>query len=243
MRLVPVPGVFKPHSDSLMLTEQVRREPLVRGDVLDLCTGSGVLAITAAHCGASSVTAVDISRRAILAVRLNAKLNGARVDTVRGDLFEPLAGRRFDLIVSNPPYLPGVSDQLPRGGPARAWEGGHSGRLFIDRICAQAAAHLNPGGALLLLHSSVCSERATMETLHDEGFDVRVVWRSAGSLGKRLQARSAMLGERGLLNDDDGEEILIFRGCRRGSDLPPRAGTAKKLFAVGHRHQAGDCGQ
>jgi release factor glutamine methyltransferase len=214
MRLVPVPGVFKPHSDSMMLAEQLRREPLARGDVLDLCTGSGVLAITAAVCGAASVTAVDVSRRSLVAVRLGAKLNGVEVDTVRGDLFEALDGRRFDLIVSNPPYLPGDSDALPSRGPERAWEGGASGRLFIDRICAEAGAHLAPGGALLLLHSSVCSEQATIDALQSHGFDVRVVWRSRGSLGRLLHDRAVMLRERGLLGDEEVEEILIFRAQR-----------------------------
>jgi release factor glutamine methyltransferase len=215
MRLVPVPGVFKPHSDSLMLAEQVRREPLARGDVLDLCTGSGVLAITAAVCGAASVTAVDVSRRALLAVGLSAIRNGVHVETVRGNLFESLDGRRFDLIVSNPPYLPSETDLLPSSGPARAWEGGSNGRLFIDRICAESSDHLTPGGALLLLHSSLCSEQATIEALRTQGFDVHVVWRSTGTLGKRLRDRADMLRARGLIGEDEVEDILIFRAQRR----------------------------
>lgn len=215
MRLVPVPGVFKPHSDSLMLAEQVRREPLVRGDVLDLCTGSGVLAVTAALCGAASVTAVDVSRRSLLAVALSAITNGVHVETVRGNLFEPLAGRRFDLIVSNPPYLPSETDLLPSSGPSRAWEGGTNGRLFIDRICAEVGDHLRPGGAMLLLHSSLCSEQATVAALQSQGCDVHVVWRSTGSLGRRLHARADMLRARGLIGEDEVEDILIFRARRR----------------------------
>ena len=214
MRLVPVPGVFKPHTDSLMLGEQVRREPLVRGDVLDLCTGSGVLAITAALSGASSVTAVDVSRRSLLAVQLSAICNGVHVETVRGNLFDSMQGRRFDLIVSNPPYLPGQSDVLPSRGPARAWEGGSDGRRFIDRICAEVSDHLTPGGVLLLLHSSVCGERATMTRLRGQGFDVDLVWRSSGTLGKRLHARAGVLRARGLIGEDETEEILIFRARR-----------------------------
>jgi release factor glutamine methyltransferase len=215
MRLVPVPGVFKPHSDSLMLAEQVRREPLVRGDVLDLCTGSGVLAVTAALCGAASVTAVDVSRRSLLAVALSAIRNGVHIETVRGNLFEPLAGRRFDLIVSNPPYLPSETDLLPSSGPSRAWEGGTNGRLFIDPICAKVGDHLTPGGALLLLHSSLCSEQATIAALQSQDCDVHVVWRSAGSLGRRLHARAGMLRARGLIGEDEVEDILIFRARRR----------------------------
>jgi release factor glutamine methyltransferase len=215
MRLVPVPGVFKPHSDSLMLAEQVRREPLVRGDVLDLCTGSGVLAITAAVCGAARVTAVDVSRRSLLAVQLSAMRNGVNVETVRGNLFELLGGRRFDLIVSNPPYLPSESDVLPSAGPARAWEGGTNGRVFIDRICAEVGDHLTPGGALLLLHSSLCSEQTTIDALTAQDFDVHVMSRSRGMLGKRLHARADMLRARGLIGQDETEDILIFRARRR----------------------------
>lgn len=214
MRLVPVPGVFKPHSDSLMLADRVRREPLIRGDVLDLCTGSGVLAITAALRGAASVTAADVCRRSLLAVQLSAIRNGVHVETVRSNLFESLDGRRFDLIVSNPPYLPSQSDVLPSGGPARAWEGGTNGRLLIDRICADVADHLKPGGALLLLHSSLCSEQATIDALRTYGFDVYVVWRSSGMLGKRLHARADMLRARGLIGDKEMEDILIFRARR-----------------------------
>src|SRR5437763_60686 len=108
MRLLPLPGVFQPPSDAWMVADYVRQARLAAGRrVLDLCTGSGVLAIAAARSGASGVTAVDVSRRAITAVRLNARLNRVRIEALRGDLFGPVAGRRFDLIVSNPPYLPG----------------------------------------------------------------------------------------------------------------------------------------
>src|SRR5690242_1547384 len=142
MRLLPLPGVFQPPSDSWMLTECLRRERLAPGAAgLDLCTGSGVLAIAAAmHCGAR-MTAVDVSRRAVAAVWLNARLNGADVRPVRGDLYGPVRGRRFDLIVSNPPYLPTPDGEIPERGLARAWEGGRDGRAFIDRICADAAQH------------------------------------------------------------------------------------------------------
>jgi len=122
-----------------MLIRHLRQARLAAGArVLDLCTGSGVLAIAAAMDGATEVTAVDISRRAVLAVRLNARLNGVSVEARRGDLFGPLGDRRFDLIMSNPPYLPGDIGQLPQRGLARAWEGGPSGRVFIERIADPA---------------------------------------------------------------------------------------------------------
>ncbi len=215
MRLLPVPGVFKPPSDSVMLAEQLRRETLpTQASVLDLCTGSGFLAIVAAGCGARSVTAVDVSRRAVLAAAINAKLNGVRVDAVRGDLFSAVRGRRFHLIVSNPPYVPSASDELPDRGASRAWEGGSRGRAFIDRICAEAPAYLRPGGALLLVQSSICCEQATVEALSDRGLQVQIVARSRGPLGPRVRARADMLRARGLLPDGDCEEIVVVRAAR-----------------------------
>jgi release factor glutamine methyltransferase len=144
-----------------MLAEYLRREPRIAGArVLDLCTGSGMLAVVAAQVGAATVTAVDVSRRSLLSARLTARLNGVRVAARRGDLFSVVSEARFDLIITNPPYVPSRDDALPRRGASRAWEAGPRGRAFIDRICAQAAGHLDPGRVLLLIQSSVCEPRA-----------------------------------------------------------------------------------
>jgi len=153
MRLVHAPGVFRPRSDSWMLARALRAERPAGRRVLDLCTGSGVLAVCAAMAGAHEVAAIDVSRRAVLACRLNARLNGVRVRALRGDLLAPIDGARFDLIVSNPPYVPAEADELPRRGPGRAWEAGRAGRALLDRICAEAPARLAQGGALLLVQS------------------------------------------------------------------------------------------
>jgi len=194
-----------------MLADQLRRERLGPGvSVLDLCTGSGHLAVVAALAGASAV-GIDISRRAMLSVHLNALLNGVRVTALRGDLFAPVAGRRFDVIVSNPPYLPHPDEQLPERGLARAIDAGPRGRAFLDRICAQVGEHLTPGGVLLLVHSSVCGERETLEALSASGLQAEVVYRHRGALGPILQSRVDWLRAEGLLLPDDQEDVLIFR--------------------------------
>ena len=212
MRLLPLPGVFQPPSDAWLLAAYIEREQLAeRAAVLDLCTGSGMLAIAAALNGAAHVTAVDISRRAVAAVKLNAWINRVRTRALRGDLFEPVRGRRFDLIVSNPPYLPGDIRALPRRGLARAWEGGRTGREFIDRIAAQAREHLTPGGQLLLTYSTVCGEPKTLEALASGGLRAEVVVRRRGPLGPRLAARADWLRDQGLLLEGDEEEILVIR--------------------------------
>ena len=211
MRLLPLPGVFQPPSDSYMLADQLRRERLGPGvRVLDLCTGSGHLAIVAALAGASTV-AVDVSRRAVLSVRLNAVLNGVRVKALRGDLFAPVADRRFDVIVSNPPYLPHPDEELPERGLARAIDAGPRGRAFLDRICARVGEHLTAGGVLLLVHSSVCGEAETLEALAARGLQAEVAYRHRGSLGPVLHARADWLRSQGLLLEGDQEEVIVFR--------------------------------
>ncbi|HET6864614.1 MAG TPA: HemK2/MTQ2 family protein methyltransferase [Solirubrobacteraceae bacterium] len=211
MRLLPLPGVFQPPSDSYMLADQLRRERLGPGvSVLDLCTGSGHLAVVAALAGASAV-GIDVSRRAMLSVRLNALLNGVRVTPLRGDLFGPVAGRRFDVIVSNPPYLPHPDEELPQRGLARAVDAGRRGRAFLDRICAQVGEHLTPAGVLLLVHSSVCGERETLEALSARGLQADVVFRHRGPLGPRLAARVDYLREAGMLLPGDEEDVIVVR--------------------------------
>ncbi len=78
MRLVVPPGVFRPRSDSRLLAGWVRREVEPGWTVADVCSGSGLLAITAALAGARRVTALDVSGRAVLAAQLNGRLNGVR---------------------------------------------------------------------------------------------------------------------------------------------------------------------
>ena len=105
--------------------------------MLDPFTGSGVLAITAALAGAKA-TAVDISRRAVVCAWLNGRINGARICVRRGDMFAPVRGERFDVIVANPPYLPTASDAEP--GALRA----HGREGPMDGGCSTGCAGLRP---------------------------------------------------------------------------------------------------
>jgi release factor glutamine methyltransferase len=218
MRLLPVPGVFQPHSDSWMLAAALREHPPPPGGAaLDLCTGSGLLAVQAALLGART-TAVDVVRRALVSAWANARLNGVKVRARHGSLFSGLEGERFDTIVSNPPYLPAASDELPAHGPRRAWDAGADGRAVLDPLCAQVARHLRPGGQVLIVHSSVCGEQQTRDTLTEEGLEVDVVARRRGPLGPLLRERVEDLWAAGVLPQGSLEEdIVIVRGRRPAS--------------------------
>jgi release factor glutamine methyltransferase len=209
VRLVTPPGVFRPISDTWLLADALDREPLAPGArVLDLCSGSGALAVRAALRGPRDVTAVEVSRRAALTIRLNAALNGVRVRVRRGDLLGAVAGERFDAIVSNPPYVPAATDDLPQRGPARAWDAGRDGRALLDRICAGAPQHLRPGGVVLLVHSSLLGYEPTAEALREGGLEVDVAARERGPLGPLMRARR----DAGLIAPVDDEDVLVVRG-------------------------------
>jgi release factor glutamine methyltransferase len=215
MRLLTCPGVFHPRSDSWLLAGVVaervgRTSPR---SVLDPFAGSGIQAIAAALAGVPDVTAVDISRRAVVCAWANARLNGVRVRARHGDLFAPVAGERFDTIVANPPYLPGGDGVAALCDEARAWEGGPDGRTLIDRVCSEAPAHLHPGGELLIVHSSVCGRARTERALAARGFEVEIARTQRGPLGPLLSARAETLRGTGLLagnGEAPAEEMIVF---------------------------------
>jgi release factor glutamine methyltransferase len=211
-RVLRLPGVYAPQADSFLLAEALRREGVGPGtDVLDVCTGSGALGLYAAGLGAR-VTAVDISRRAVLTTRLNAFLSRQRVTVRRGDLMASLSGRSFDVVVSNPPYVPAPVMLPPRWGAARAWDAGHTGRVLVDRICDSASDVLRPHGVLLMIHSGLCGPDDTLRRLTSAGMSAEVMDRAYVPFGPVLRGRLPWLRQRGLLEpQDDREELVIIR--------------------------------
>jgi len=124
--------------------------------VLDLCTGSGCLAILAArHFANAAVDAVDISKDALEVAARNVADHGLddRLTLHRGDLFKPLGDRRYDLIISNPPYVDAEGmAALPRecrAEPKIAFDGGADGLDIVRRLLDEAKRHLTPQGGLL----------------------------------------------------------------------------------------------
>jgi ribosomal protein L3 glutamine methyltransferase len=132
-------------------------DPGTVGSALDLCTGSGCLAIAAALAFPdASVDGIDISRDALAVAQVNLGAYGLndRVRLVRSDLFAKVEGRRYDVIVSNPPYVDAPSMRtLPeeyRHEPRLALAGGADGLAIVRRIIAAAPEHLTEGGILVV---------------------------------------------------------------------------------------------
>ncbi|MBK5106352.1 MAG: 50S ribosomal protein L3 N(5)-glutamine methyltransferase [Burkholderiales bacterium] len=138
--------------------------------VLDLCTGSGCLAVLAAHAfPAARIDATDLSAAALQVARRNVKdyALGKRVRLIQTDLFDRLAARRYDLILSNPPYVNAAAMRaLPREyrrEPRLALAGGRDGLALVRRMLAEAAAHLQPEGLLIV---EIGHNRAALEAAY-----------------------------------------------------------------------------
>ena len=136
-------AVMPPGPTTANLARALPRPPL--GRVLDIGTGSGVLALLAAGLGAT-VTATDVTERACTFTRFNAAFNGLAVDVRQGDLFTPVAGEQFDLVLSQPPFVvqpPGIS-------PTAYVHGGPKGDELALRVLGGLGGALAPGGCALL---------------------------------------------------------------------------------------------
>jgi release factor glutamine methyltransferase len=212
--LIRPPGVYRVDRDTTLLTE-VLRDRVHDRHVLDVGAGTGALAIAAAQAGAASVTAVDLSRRSAAATWLNSRLHRVPVTVRCGDLFTPVRGRRFDVVVANPPYVPAVGQNPARYRIARCWDAGHDGRLLLDRLCAGLPDVLADGGCALIVHSEVCGERATIAAMNAVGLDAGVVARAVLPFGPVMRARAALLEARGLISPGQrAEEIVVVAGRR-----------------------------
>lgn len=143
------------HDTEVLVCEALRVAPAARR-VLDIGSGSGCIAIAIArNLPDAAVVAVDISSPALELARRNAELNAVAVDFRLGSLFEPLTGERFNLVVSNPPYIPAaeiekLQPEVRDFEPKAALDGGADGLDFYRRIITAAAEYLAAEGWLLL---------------------------------------------------------------------------------------------
>jgi release factor glutamine methyltransferase len=170
LSLLVLPDVFHPglFFSSKLFAEALAAEPLEGQRVLEVGTGTGLLALVAGR-RARQTIGTDINPDAVRALTINALLNRLedRVAARQGDLFQPVAGERFDLILFNPPYFAGQARDLWE----YAWRDVNRTRA---RFVEQAAAHLSPGGRVLICDSDIAVDRMDRE-LAAAGFQVTVL--------------------------------------------------------------------
>lgn len=153
-----------PEQDTEVLVETALEELKRRGlgeaplRILDLCTGSGCILLSLLHeLRNAGGLGTDLSEEALEAARENAVRLGLQERSAfrRGDLWEPVGDERFDLIVSNPPYvptevIPTLEPEVRCGEPYAALDGGEDGLVFYRRIMKEAAGHLKPSGIIIV---------------------------------------------------------------------------------------------
>lgn len=182
------PAVLIPRPDTELLVELAMAH---FGDrrgtrVLDLGTGSGILAITLMlELIEADVTAVDRSREALLVAMANAARLGASVSFVLGDWFSALGEERYHLIVANPPYVAAADPHLEEGDvrfePATALASGPQGLDDLEAIVSGAPVHLEPGGWLFLEHG-YDQAAAVRGLLTDAGFSGIASWKDLAGI-------------------------------------------------------------
>ncbi|HEX7467419.1 MAG TPA: HemK2/MTQ2 family protein methyltransferase [Methanobacterium sp.] len=166
------PQVYEPAEDTFLLADnlQVKR----RSNVLEIGTGTGIIAITAAR-KARMVIATDINPSAIQCATKNIVANKVfNIELRKGDLFDPVKGEKFDLIIFNTPYLPTSEDELTDDDLNAAWYGGSDGREVIERFITDLPHHLNAGGKVQMLQSSLSDIDKTIKKLEELGLEASV---------------------------------------------------------------------
>jgi release factor glutamine methyltransferase len=206
-------NVYQPQEDSRLLVDTMHHTALISGRrVLDLCTGSGFIAIAAAEMGCAGVTACDICPEAVRCSRANAALAGVQVDVRKGSWVDAVDWAPFDVVVANPPYVPvppADAAELISAGPSCAWNGGPDGRLVLDPLCESAPKLLCDGGSLLLVHSAIAGVQQSLDRLKWAGLEAEVVASKWIPFGPVMSARVNWLEETGRIPRGRREEELV----------------------------------
>jgi release factor glutamine methyltransferase len=184
-------AVLIPRPDTEVLVDQARARaqefPAAR--IVDLGTGSGIVAILLARlCSSATLTAVDLSAAALEVAQANAARHGVHIRFLEGDWYAPLGDERFDLIVSNPPYVAAGDPHLQHNGlpfepPLALCDGvvGGDGLACLRALVAGAGKHLSPGGWLLIEHGYDQAVKVR-DLLHAAGFCAIGSWCDAAAI-------------------------------------------------------------
>lgn len=165
--------------------------------VLDLCCGSGVIGVSLAkRIPGLKVTASDSSAAAKALTQSNAKRNNVKIDVELGDLFIPLGRKKFDMIVSNPPYIPRevigtLDDEVRRFEPQEALDGGPTGLDFYQKIISAAPGHLKKAGWLVLEIGHNQAKAVTKLLEEDGSFDEIAVFKDLAKHDRTVVAKLA----------------------------------------------------
>ncbi|MBO6122949.1 MAG: methyltransferase [Methanobrevibacter sp.] len=161
-------NVYNPAEDSYLLADNL--EISEGQSVLEIGTGSGIVAMYASRL-TDKITVTDINFDACELARRNFRDNGIEgIEILFGNLFEPVKERKFDVILFNTPYLPTEDDEVIDDTINYAFDGGVNGRKVIDLFLNEVGNHLNDGGIVQLIQSSLSGNEETLKMLDELGF-------------------------------------------------------------------------
>ncbi|BBZ36196.1 HemK2/MTQ2 family protein methyltransferase [Mycolicibacterium confluentis] len=209
--------VYPPQEDSqLLIDTAVSSGRIVGQRVADLCAGSGVVGIAAAAEGAADVRAFEICPRAVHEAKTNAAVAGVDMNVHLGPWTRAAEFAPFDVVLSNPPYVPDFEDERERiptlAGPPQSYNGGYDGRAILDPLCLSVADLLAPNGTFFLVHSEFSGVDRSLNLLRGTGLSADVVARQMIPFGPVLNARAAWLERTRLLElGRRVEELIVIR--------------------------------
>jgi release factor glutamine methyltransferase len=201
---------LRPSEYTTALIQTLRNNPewVYGRSALEIGFGSGVVLAALGRLGAAALCGVDIEAMAVVSgARLLHDVGfGDRLELHRGDVWRPVAGRRFDLIVSNPPQFPArtidYGDRLP------SWSvGGPDGRDILDQFLDRLPLHLAPGGRAIITHNGFIGIDATRERVERSGLALRIVTTVTIALPpekRRSMSKAILLAETGRSIHDYG---------------------------------------
>lgn len=189
--------VLSPRMETEILVEEALkkiREYELR-DVLDMCCGSGAIAIAIAKYYPCKVTGLDVSKGALTVAQTNAQKNGVKIEFIQSDLFKGLKkNRKYDIIISNPPYIKSgdiekLDVEVKKFDPRIALDGGQDGLDFYRNIIADAPKHLNKKG-WLFFEVGVGQAEEVKEILQENGFDDIVIVKDYNKIERVVYGRT-----------------------------------------------------
>ncbi len=166
------PEVYEPAEDTFLLAENLDIQR--KDEVLEIGIGTGLITIYTAQ-RTRKVVATDINEHAIKCALKNTITNRTyNIELRKGNLFEPVEGEKFDLILFNTPYLPTSEDEKLNEELNAAFDGGIEGRDTIDAFIEQVKDYLNEGGRVQLVQSSLSDNEKTLTKLEELGFEAEI---------------------------------------------------------------------
>ncbi|MDR2281165.1 MAG: methyltransferase [Gordonia sp. (in: high G+C Gram-positive bacteria)] len=207
-------GVYRPQEDTCLLIDALSSIVLPGATMLDLCTGSGAVAIAGALRGAE-VTAVDSCSQAVAATRRAAAQAGVGLTVTWSDVAE-VEQTGFDIVTCNPPYVPTPpGTETSAAGPTHAWNAGPDGRVVLDVVCAALPRLLATDGTALIVQSELADVDATVSALREAGLRAKVVRERLIPFGPVIESRREPLVRDGFLDPtSDKESIVVIRARR-----------------------------